>query len=265
MDFGEIFRDAIKYPLLDYQKLLILGLLYVIINIPTVLSQFGFHNSAVSLIFLFVSLILNLIIFGFTLDVIGNGIRYEDEIPDFDWSRNFVDGIKYFVVGFVYYLVPTIVVGIIGFTSLSSFFALIGEKGWKTIANATSPDIVLNAIPTQAWSALFVGLSVTLVIAIILFLIFGIFKTVGLCRLAKYGTLGEAFNFSEVLDDVKEIGFLRILGFLIVLIIIVAILGMVIGLISLIPYIGAIIGYLVGSAFIALFYNRAVGLLYSDI
>ena len=52
MEFGEIFRDAIKYPFLDYQKLLILGVLYVLINVPTILGQFGFRNGAVSIILL---------------------------------------------------------------------------------------------------------------------------------------------------------------------------------------------------------------------
>ena len=265
MEFGEIFRDAIKYPFLDYQKLLILGVLYVLINVPTILGQFGFRNGAVSIIFFIVFLVLNLIILGFTLDVIKNAVNLNDEIPDFDWTKNFVDGIKYLLVAIAYYIIPTIVVSIIGFASLSSFFAAIGEKGWKAISSATSPDVAISAIPAHAWSSLATGLTVTLIVGIILFLIFAIFKTVGLCRLAKYGSLDEAFKFGEIIDNIKEIGILRIIGFLIVLIIMVTILGMVIGFLSIIPYVGIIIGYIVGNSFIALFYNRAVGLLYSDI
>ena len=265
MEFGEIFKDALKYPTLDYQKLLILGVLYVIINIPAIIAQFGFKNNALSLIFMVVSIFLNLIIFGFVLGVIRNAIDLDDAIPDFEWTKNLVDGIKYFVVGFVYYLIPTIIVTIIGVASLSAFFGAIGMDGIETIANATSTDVIMNTIPPEAWSTLASGLAITAIVAIILFLIFGLFKTVGLCRLAKYETLGEAFNFSEVINDIKEIGVLRLFGFLIVLVIICAILGMVIGLISAIPYIGIIIGYLVGNSFIALFYNRSVGLLYSDI
>lgn len=265
MEFGEIFSNAIKYPLSDYQKLLILGALYVIINIPTILGQFGFRNGTLSLIFLLVSIILNLIILGFTLNVIKNAINLDDNIPDFDWRKNIVDGLKYFVVVFVYYLIPSIVVTIIGIASLSSFFMSIGKKGMDTIANAASPEVAMNAIPTAAWSNLAAGLALTAVVAIILFLIFGIFATVAVCRLAKHDSLDEAFHIGDIMDDIKEIGILRIIGFLIILIIIVAILGFVIGLLSLIPYVGIIIGYLVGSSFIALFYNRAVGLLYSDI
>ena len=265
MEFGEIFSDALRYPISDYQKLLILGLLSVIINIPSILGQFGFRNGIVSIIFIIVAIVLNLIIFGFTLNVIKNAINLDDEIPDFDWTKNLVDGLKYFVVGFVYYLIPTIVVGIIGITSLSSFFMAIGEDGLKTIANATSPEVAMNAVPPAAWSSLATGLAITAIVAIILFLIFGIFKTVGLCRLAKYDSLNEAFSIGEIINDIKEIGILRIFGFLIILIIIVAVLGMVIGLLSFIPFVGIIIGYLVGNSFIALFYNRAVGLLYSDI
>lgn len=265
MEFGEIFSDALKYPISDYQKLLILGVLYVIINIPTIIAQFGFKNNALSLIFIVVSIFLNLIIFGFTLSVIRNAIDLDDAIPDFEWTKNLVDGIKYFVVGFVYYLIPTIIVGIVGIASLSSFIASIGQDRLAVIANATSPSVVMNVIPPEAWTTFGVGLAITGLVAMVLFLIFGLFKTVGLCRLAKYETLGEAFNFGEVINDIKEIGVLRLFGFLIVLIIIVAVLGMVIGIVSAIPYIGIIIGYLVGSPFIALFYNRSIGLLYSDI
>ncbi len=265
MKFGEIFSNAIKYPLSDYQKLLILGVLYIIINVPTILGQFGFRNSIFSIIFLIIAIVLNIIIFGFTLDVIKKAINLEDGIPDFDWAKNLVDGLKYFVVAFVYYLIPSIIVGIIGFASLTSFFMAIGKNGWETIANTTSPEVAMNAIPPAAWSSLASGLAITAIVAIVLFLIFGIFKTVGICRLAKYESLNEAFSIGEIVNDIKEIGILRIIGFLIVLIIIVAILGMIIGLLSFIPFVGIIIGYLVGNAFIALFYNRAVGLLYSDI
>ena len=49
--------------------------------------------------------------------------------------------------------------------------------------------------------------------AIILFVIFGIFLEIGICRLAKYGSFGEAFRFGQILDDVKQIGIVKILLF----------------------------------------------------
>ena len=265
MEFGEIFSNALKYPISDYKRLLILGVICLVINIPVVLTQFNYVNASLFLVWTLVAIILGLLILGYSLSIMKKGIDLEDEIPDIDFTKNLVDGIKSFVVTFIYYLIPTIIVSIIGITSLASFLGSIDKNAISTATNATTPNTILSAIPNEAWAGLITGLTITAIVAIILFIIFGIFETIALCRLADTGSLGEAFAISAIIDDIKEIGFLKLIGVLIVLIIISVIIGMVIGIISAIPYVGLIIGFLVGNSFLLLFYNRALGLLYSEV
>ena len=265
MEFGEIFSNALKYPVSDYQKLLMLGLVFVISSLPAILAIFGFYNTTFASIWSIVSIIISILVLGYGLSVIRESIDLNDEIPAFDWTNNLVDGIKSFVVAFVYYLVPAIVVSLVSIISLGSAFSTLPKSTLNIISNATSMNTVINAIPPQTWAALGYGLAVVVMVAIVLFVIFGLFQTVATCRLAKYGTFGEAFAFGEVFNDIKQIGILKLLGFLIVLAILASVMGAVIGLLVLIPYVGIIIGYLVGNSFILLFSNRAIGLLYSDV
>lgn len=276
MEFGEIFTNALKYPISDYQKLLILGVVFVVINLPNVLLGFGIHIRELALVWIVVSLVLNLITLGYGLSVIKCAIGLDDEIPDFDWVKNFVDGIKSFLVMFVYYIIPSIIVLLIGFNSLGSFLNAIPSTVFAPINNITTPQAManvpaatwqqmFNSIPAEAWSTLATGLAITAVVGSILFLIFGIFEMVAVSRLAKYDSIGKAFSLGEIFENIKEIGFLKLIGFFIVLVVVSSIIGVITGLISGIPFIGMIIGYLVGKSFNLLFRCRAIGLLYSDV
>lgn len=269
MEFGEIFGNAFKYPTLDYQKLLIVGVVYVFTVLTSLFLQFGIYNGTLSLIFGIISLVANIILLGYGLSVVKHGIELEDTIPDFDWATNIVDGIKYIVVTFVYLIIPTIITFVVGFAlGAGPLVTIFSKETMNSLSNANTSSQVTQAfssVPQEAWTGLILAISVTMAVAIILFVIFGLFLEIGICRLAKYGNLGEAFSFGQIWEDLKEIGILKVLGFLIVLSIIASIIGVVIGFISAIPFIGVIVGALVGKSFLLLFSNRAVGLLYSEV
>ena len=86
----------------------------------------------------------------------------------------------------------------------------------------------------------------------------------GMVRLAKSGSGIEGLRFREILRDMSKVGFLRIIGTLIVIYIIALVLAVVVGLIGIIPYVGVFIGIFLGVPFILLFLYRAIGLLYAD-
>ena len=267
MEFGEIFKNALKYPLSNPQMLLMIGVLFLIASLVAVLAQFGVYNNTFSLIWSIIALIILLIIIGYSISVLKNGIELNDEIPAFNWAENFVNGIKAIVVAFVYMIIPTIICGIIGTVSMGPALSRIfSPANINQIANSTTTvDIFVRSIPAEVWSGFFAGITVTVIVAIILFIIFGIFEEIAICRLAKYDSIGEAFSFGKIFDDVKKIGFLKMIAFLIVLSIISFVLAFIVGIITAIPFIGLIIACLVGNSFIFLFTNRALGLLYSDI
>ena len=108
------------------------------------------------------------------------------------------------------------------------------------------------------------ALTITLIVAIILFIIFSLMSFTGMVRFAKSGSGIEGLRFRQIFRDMSKVGFLKIIVTLIVIYIIALLLSVVIGLIGLIPYIGVFIGMFIGVPFIILFMYRAIGLLYAD-
>lgn len=267
MKLGEIFGDALKYPISNPQALVIVGVIFLIANLSSLLAQFGIRNSAFSTIWGIVAIIVSILLVGYGLSVLKNAIGRGDDIPSFDWMQNFVDGIKYVVVQIVYMIVPTIVSMIIGFATIGPALSriLTPENISQMATNSSSTTVILNSIPSSVWAGLFSGLVITAVVAIIFYIIFALFLAVAQCRLAKYDSLGKAFSFGEVYSDMKEIGIVNLIVFVVILWIIAIVIGMIGVFISAIPIIGIIITSLIINSFVLLYSNRALGLLYSDI
>ena len=74
-----------------------------------------------------------------------------------------------------------------------------------------------------------------------------------------------AFNFGEIFEDIKNIGILKILALIIIAIIIIIIASIIASVFALIPFVGIIIAEILVGAFVVLFYNRAIGLLYAEL
>ena len=237
MGLSDIITDAIKYPFLDIKKFLIVGVISLLAGISNIFIAFGVNNFALNAIATVIGLIFALILSGYALNVIKNGIYYSDEIPDFDWVNDFINGIKVLVIGLVYFIIPLII--LILFAGIGG---VIGS-GLNHLAEA---------------------MGVSLIIAIIIAIIFAIFEIIAIARFANTGEFGAAFSFGEIFEEVKQIGIARIIGFLIFAIIIVIIAYVIISILALIPYVGIIIAQILIGGFVSLFYNRAIGLLYAE-
>lgn len=267
MKLGEIFGDALKYPISNPQALVIVGVIFLIANLTTLLAQFGVRNSAFATIWAIVALIVSILLVGYGLSVLKNAIDLDDGIPSFDWMKNFVDGIKSLVVQIIYMIVPTIVSIIVGYATMGPALSRIFTPAniSQMATNSSSTTVILNSIPSSVWAGLFSGIAITAVITIIFYIIFALFLTVAQCRLAKYDSIGEALSFGQVYSDMKEIGIVNLIVFVIILWIIAIIISIVGVFISAIPIVGIIISSLVINSFVLLFANRALGLLYSDV
>ena len=111
----------------------------------------------------------------------------------------------------------------------------------------------------------FVGsLGITLIISLILFIIFSLFSTIAMCRLANTGSFSQGFAFSEIIGDFKRIGVGSFIAWWIVLAIISLVLVLISVFISAVPYIGYVVSILFIYSFIAIFASRATGLIYSN-
>ncbi len=268
MNLGEIFKEGLSYPTNNWVNLVILGIIFVIISL---LGQVrGFTNQTVIIaIAAIVSIILAIILQGYKIEIIGEGVKGSSDIPLLSID-NFITGIKSAIVSIVYYIIPAIIVVIIGF--LTGATAGIGELGKYINVNAlqntaVNPNVVnatMTSIPQELLGKLFAAFSITVVIAVILFFIFSIFALVAQGRLAESGSLGEALKMGEVISKVGSIGWLKVIAFLILSAIIIFILGFIGSLITLIPFVGAIISALIIAPFIFLFQYYAIGLLYAS-
>ena len=214
MDFGEIFKDALHYPISDYKKLLILGILFLVINLPSIITGFGINIGVLLLLMVIVSILLMLLVYGFGVSVIRNSIDLNNEIPDFDWANNFTDGGKFVIINFIYFIIPSIIIAVVAFISgfgpISTIFSSRNmDKFAQLNAGSTTADMY-SIVPQEVWNSLLIAIFITVIVAIVLFIIFYIFDAVAVCRFAKHDSLDEGLNFREVFDDAKQIGIIRI-------------------------------------------------------
>lgn len=173
-----------------------------------------------------VTLIVGFVISGYELDIIKYGIERDNGSPNLDFVRQFINGVKLFVVNIVYFIIP-IIVGAILFVIF------------------------------QDW---LYGL-----ITAILFIIFALAALMGQCRLAKTENLGNALSIGEAIGDITRVCIVKLILFIIVVFIIVFILALIVGFISqLNSIVGGILTGILG-VYIIFFVSRATGLLYSDV
>jgi hypothetical protein len=221
MDFGNMLSDSF-----DYTKEAIAGkwMQWLLLVIATIL--------------------LCLPLLGYSLRV----LRGEKPAPEVtDWGTLFVDGIKYVIVSLIW-AIPAIIIFVVtlgaGVLALLSDPAVMNSAG--NVSLSVNPATVMGII-----GGMFVGLVIFLIVAIITW----IFATIGIIRFARTGSMGEAFNFGEILATIKKIGWASYIIALIVLIIVMVVFEIISSLLGMIPYVG-IIFELVLIAPITLFESR---------
>ena len=266
MNLREIIMDAIKFPISDTRKFLIFCALIIIMSLSTVLPSYGIKDNTLSLILTLVTLIVAIIVLGYCVEVIKSGTDGDDTLPDFDYVKHFVNGIKALILDIIYFIIPAIITIIVAsatglFTSFTKIVYISIDAMSKNANNLTT---IMAAVPKTTMNTFTNALTITLIVAIILFIIFSLMSFTGLVRFAKTGSGTEGLRFRQILRDMSKVGLIKIIVTLIVIYIIAFVLLLIIGLIGLIPYIGVFIAIFVGIPFMLLFLYRAIGLLYAD-
>ena len=236
MELGEIIGDAIVYPLHNIKSLLIFVIIGIIAGILGGASLIGMFasmsgNNAVAtggfgIIGLIIAIIAALLISGYTLDIVKFGIDRRDDGPGIDFVRQITNAIKLIIVNVVYYIIPAIIAWLL--------LTLLG-----------------NGI-------------LTVIIVLIISIVFAFAQFMAVCRLAKYDSLGAALAIGEAIGDISKVGMLKVIATVVVLIIIGLVILFIFGFIG--NYNATIGGILLGifGVYYTFFYNRAIGLLYSD-
>lgn len=236
MELGEIISDALAYPLKNIKALAIYAILGIILGIVAGSSLLAVLFSASSknvlatigssLLAVIVTLVLGFFITGYQLDITKYGIERREDGPGVDFVRQFMNGIKLFVVNFVYMIIPIII------------------------------SIVVGMI-FQNW--------LTSIITFIVTIIFALGMMMAQCRLAKTEDFGYALDIGEAIKDVSRVGLLKLLLFIILVFIITFILFFIVAAImQWNSTIGGILMGIIG-VYVVFFSARATGLLYSDV
>ena len=246
MDIGEIISESIRYPTNDMDNIRYPLIVFGMLALPLLLLAIGVYMDVSSItgiftIIFFIGLIAFILIApGYLLSVTKEGINRSGTIPEIQPSRNIVDTIKLFIISFVYSLIPGIIITIL--------MVILGSS--------------VSSGGIDSATGLF---AIVLIITIILEIIFGLFATIAILRFANTDSLSDAFSFSEVFEELKQAGILKLILLGIVLGIISAIILLVGSFISMIPIIGVFITFLAIYGFVALFESYAMGLFYSDV
>ena len=238
----DIYKDALEYSAKDWIKLVKLG----------VISLFSFLLLPIFLIL------------GYNYRVVNNAvhgvINGRDPLPEFDdLIAMFIDGVKCFIIQFVYFIIPVIIFLI---------FALISSQLHGMLAVAL----------------MIIGCLITFVIAVVAYLM----CQMGICHMAyNEGAFSKAFDLKEIKAVIDEIGWFEcivtFLGLIIITVVIALVVTSIIGLIfSVFGFSGFLfsaeaasgiflLGMLVNFAitmflvapYLSIFNARSVGLLYT--
>ena len=238
MNLSEIIKDAFVYPFHNIKSLLIYVILGIIgallagasvLSIATALSTGGITSVALTGASIAGVVIFVLILFlasGYTLDIIKYGIERRDDGPGIEIGRQISNAVKLIVVDIIYYIIPIII----------SFVLGLFLRDWLMT-----------------------------VVSIILFIVFSLANFMAKCRLAKSDSLGESLAVGEAIGDISRVGFGKLLATFIVIAIILVIFSFII---SWVMGFQAIVGSIllgIFSIYYLFFYNRAIGLLYSNV
>ena len=101
MDIGDLVSDALKYPLSDWTKILMLGIILVIAGIANISRTFIADNTLISVLSI-IGLIVGLLGYGYFVRIIKASLSGISELPSFDdWLTMFIDGIKVAIIGII--------------------------------------------------------------------------------------------------------------------------------------------------------------------
>ena len=234
MDIGDVISDSLRYPTSDWSKLVIVGVLFLIS-------------------FLIIPLFL---VLGYMFRVIKASLAGVEELPAFEeWVEMLLEGIKLFLV-YIIYSLPAIIIAIISFISL---WSSLTSLTYITQANGTTvtPDMFFALFGGTALIGLIIAGLYTLVIYPIM--------AVAIGNMAYYnGEFSSAFRFNEILSIISQIGWVDLIIWYIVLIMVGIAIGFIISIIAIIPIIGWIFLIFIVYPYFYLFYARAVAWLYSS-
>ena len=276
MKVTEIIKDALIFPSKNtgrFAMYLLLGVLIIGFTFGGILTyEFGLFNDENYLtggIYLIIAMLIGFILSGYHIKVIKSGIERDDNVPVFGLFEDFMTGFDNIVVSIVYFLIPALIVMLVGYDTNISGNALslaqeIIAQTYNVYVIGGSLDIAVAAI-SQIMVNLAVSIAVTMTVAIVLFAVFSLLQSMAEARLANTGSLKEALNIFESAKDIARIGVGKVIIVALLVVLIFAIIEIVLlSILGQYPFLISIICIIL-TPYLTIFTQRALGLLYSEI
>lgn len=238
-----MISDSLTYPIEgeNTAEILIIGGILSLLSglLIGAISFLGALTLGIGFVLLPIAFIPTLGIVGYYVRILKSTVEGQDEPPAFDdLGMAFKDGLFATAIGFVYYLIPIILISI-----TTVFGGFLGGSLGSDTGGMLGGTII------------FVGFGLATILTIALTYIY----PAALTRYAVLDNVGAAFSFSELSDTILGMDYLVawLFGF-----IILSVGFFIAGAISLIPFIGWIIGPVIQFLFAMMAY-RAFGLAYN--
>lgn len=200
MTIGSIVDDAIRYPLSDWKRYLILGIIFLMGDLVYITR---FDASIVLTTNIVIEWVLGIIVFAFILltrgyffRIIKSSLNDESEPPEFNrWIDMFKDGVKLFIVGVVY-TIPAILIIIV-------FSILSYTSNPLTVINTLSGATVWFLIGGTGWHTLQAWVGIWFIISILYVIIIAPIIAMAYARMANNeNKLLTAFQLREILNTI---------------------------------------------------------------
>ena len=242
MDFSKLILNSFKYPFRNIKKLPVIFLLFILIAlIPIGMIS---NNNYVICLGVIIFFLFILIVPGYFLSIINLGANQSAILPSFNLVNNIYDSIRVLSLRIVYMIVPALVF-LIALT-------IFGQTSIKMLFNLK----ILEFIATSGF---------VLVLIIVTYLVFEFLLFFAKARLAYFNSLSEALKINNVIYDIKSIGIVNIIKWLIVIAILLNTITFITSLVLSIPYVGFLIYIGIVIPIIESIANYSLGLLYSNI
>lgn len=275
MEIIDIIKDAFTFPANNLKELAIYIVITFVVGIfvagGLITAIFTVNSAAylvVSAILFIIAIVVGFLLAGYQINIVKTGIEKEEFAPSIDFKNDLIKGIKAVVVSIVYFIIPAIITLIVAFLTnvpgnvvdfMGYFTQTITDTNGTVVSNS-----ILEMVPQQVMANLAGSISLTILVAVVLFIIFSFLQYMANARLANTDSLGEALNIPEAFRDISRIGYGKVIATVIlVLIIVIAISGILSLIYQQVPVLSVI--NIVVSPFLMFAMNRANGLLYSDI
>jgi hypothetical protein len=262
MKIRSIFKESLCFPLQNLNKLMILGLLFIIINsislfplIGATLNSTGF-NGIFRIFVLVLKIIFMIIVLGYSVNIVKQTYMSLNKLPEFNFYENFINGIKVICIAIIYSIIPLILTIAVGLFNGTIIFILDLTK--RFILDITGIPTMISYLLSSPFSTQVITI---FSIAIILFILFGLIAFIGILRFVREDKLSSAFEFDEIINTIKKITWKNYLTWWVIFALLITAMLIVTGVIMTIPFVGLIITTFIFYPFITVFISKAIGLI----